>query len=92
MSEGNGQLASYVERIERVMGEKKALQEDIKDLFVEVRSAGYDPKIVRLAIKERAMDAAKRQERDALLELYLSALGDYATSPLGQAAVEKVRG
>ncbi len=67
-------LRSYVDRIERLEEEKKALASDIKDIFVEVKCAGFDVKVLRRLIRERKMEAADREEQEALLELYRNAL------------------
>jgi uncharacterized protein (UPF0335 family) len=67
-------LQSIVERIERLEEEKKALSADIKDVFAEAKSAGFDVKILRLVIKLRALDPDTLQEQDTLLELYRRAL------------------
>ena len=82
-------LLSIIERIERLEEERKALGEDVKDIFKEAKSAGYDVPTIRLLIKRRAEDAAKREEREALLETYLAALGQLADTPLGKAAQER---
>lgn len=82
-------LLSIIQRIERLEEERKALGEDVKDIFKEAKSAGYDVPTIRLLIKRRAEDAAKREEREALLETYLAALGQLADTPLGKAAQER---
>ena len=82
-------LLSIIERVERLEEEKKALSEDVKGIFKEAKSAGYDVPTIRLLIKRRAEDAAKREEREALLETYLAALGQLADTPLGKAAQER---
>jgi uncharacterized protein (UPF0335 family) len=69
------QLKSYVDRIERVNAEIDSLAVDRKDLYTEVKSAGFTPKIVRKMIARRAMEKAKRDEEDALLETYEGAVG-----------------
>lgn len=69
-------LVSVVERIERLLEERAALQEDIKEVFAEAKGDGFDTKTLRKAIAIRAMDPAKRQEAEALLDTYLSALGN----------------
>ena len=81
-------LRSLVDRIERLEEERKALGSDIKDIYAEAKSAGYTPAIIRLLVKERRMDEAERQEREALLETYRAALGGIADLPLGVAAME----
>lgn len=67
-------LRSIVERIERLEEEKKALSGDIKDIFQEAKSAGFDVKILRQVIRLRRMDQAALQEQDTLLDLYRRAL------------------
>jgi len=68
-------LRSVVERIERLQEERKALQSDIKDIFTEAKSAGFDAKVIRKLLSRRAMDAADREEQDTLLDTYERALG-----------------
>lgn len=68
-------LRSFIERIERLEEEKKGVAEDIKEVFAEAKSTGFDIKTMRQIIKLRGMDAAKRQEAEALLETYKAALG-----------------
>jgi uncharacterized protein (UPF0335 family) len=86
----NGHLQAFFDRIERLEAEKAALSEDIKEVYSEAKSAGYDPKIMRKVIALRKMDAAKRQEQEALMEVYMNALGMLADTPLGQAALKTV--
>jgi uncharacterized protein (UPF0335 family) len=69
------QLRSFIERAERLEEEKKGIAEDIKEVFGEAKSQGFDVKTMRAIIKLRAMDKAKRQEADALLDTYKAALG-----------------
>ena len=70
-------LMSIIERIERLMEEKKALQSDISDIFAEAKGAGFDVKTIREVIKERAKDEAEREEQRTLRDLYLQAIGLY---------------
>lgn len=70
-----GQLRSIIERIERLQEEKKAIADDIKDVFAESKGHGFDNTIVRIILKRRAMDAAHRAEQDALVHLYSTILG-----------------
>ena len=75
------QLRSIVERIERLEEEKKAIADDIRDVFAEAKANGFDVKTLRTVVRMRKMEAAERQEQEAMLDLYLSALGmlpDYA--------------
>jgi len=71
-----GQLRSIVERIERLEEEKAALAADIKEVFAEAKGQGFEVKTLRQVLKLRKMDKADRQEQEALLELYLEALGE----------------
>lgn len=70
----NGQLKSYVERIERLAEEKQTIADDIKEVFAEAKGNGFDVKIVRKLIAERKRDANERAEEEAILELYRRAL------------------
>lgn len=67
-------LRSLIERIERLEEEKKAISSDIRDIFAEAKSAGFDVKIMRAVIKLRKMNAADRDEQEFLLETYRKAL------------------
>jgi len=68
-------LKSIVERIERLTEEKKALSGDIKDIFAEAKSAGYDAKVIRKVLQRRARERAEVEEEDTMLERYEHALG-----------------
>ena len=68
-------LKSFIERIERLEEEKAALAEDIKEVYAEAKSSGFENKIMRRIIKLRKMDIQKRREEDELLDLYMSAIG-----------------
>ena len=68
-------LKQFVERIERLEEEKAGLTEDIKEVYAEVKSNGFDVKILREVIKLRKLDAADRAEKETILDLYLQALG-----------------
>jgi uncharacterized protein (UPF0335 family) len=68
-------LKSLIERIERLEEEKAGLATDIKDIYGEAKSVGFDPKIMRKIIRLRKMDADKRSEEEMLLETYKSAVG-----------------
>lgn len=70
-----GQLRSLIERIEHLEEEKAALAADIREVFSEAKGQGFDTKVMRQVIKLRKLDTADRQELDAMLDLYLSALG-----------------
>ncbi|MGE4432240.1 MAG: DUF2312 domain-containing protein [Sphingobium sp.] len=78
MSEGNvaaEQLRLFIERIERLEEEKKGIGDDIKDVYLEAKSNGYDAKTMRQIIRIRKMPEHDRQEMEALLQTYLTALG-----------------
>jgi uncharacterized protein (UPF0335 family) len=79
-----GQLRSFVERIERLEEEKKGIADDIRDVFAEAKGNGYDTKVMRQVIRLRKKDAAERQEEEALLDLYMHALG--MAPPVAEAA------
>lgn len=68
-------LRSLVDRIERLNEEKKALASDIKDIYAEAKSAGYDTKVLRELIKLRTREAAEVEEQETLLDVYRRALG-----------------
>lgn len=68
-------LKSFLERIERLEGEKSGLADDIKDVYAEAKGVGFEAKIMRRIIKLRKMDPEKRREEDELLDLYMSAVG-----------------
>lgn len=69
------QLRAVIERIERLNEEKAELQEDIKEVYSEAKGNGFDVKILRMVVRKRAQDSAKAAEEEALLDLYLSAIG-----------------
>ena len=68
-------LRQIVARIERLEEEKKALADDIKEVYAEAKGAGFDTKIIRQIIRVRKVEQADRQEQEALLDLYMQALG-----------------
>ncbi len=67
-------LRSLIERIERLEEEKSAIASDIRDVFAEAKSAGFDVKIMRAILKLRKMNAADRDEQEYLLDVYKKAL------------------
>lgn len=69
------QLRAFIERIERLEEEKKALASDIRDVFGEAKSTGFDVKAMRQVLKLRKQDMHERQEQEALVETYMNALG-----------------
>ena len=72
---GKDQLRSLVERIERVEEEKAALSADIREVYSEAKGLGFDAKVMRQVVRLRKLDRADRQEQEAILDLYLAALG-----------------
>jgi uncharacterized protein (UPF0335 family) len=87
-----GQLLAYIERIEREENAKREIADGIKDIYTELDSAGFDKKAVRKIVALRRMDKDKRDAEEAILETYMAALGMLADLPLGQAAMDRVRG
>ncbi len=71
-----GQLKSIIERIERLEEDKANVAADLKEVYAEAKGSGFDTKILRKVVRYRKQDRAKAQEEDALLDLYLSAIGD----------------
>lgn len=73
-------LKSFIERIERLEEEKAAIGGDVKEVYSEAKSTGFDTKIIRKVISLRKMEAADREEQQQLLDLYLRAIGmDFMT-------------
>lgn len=85
----NNQLQQLIQRIEKLEDEKSALMLDIKEVYSEAKSMGFDPKIIKKVVSIRAKDAAKVAEEQALLDTYMNALGMLADTPLGRAAIER---
>jgi len=72
---GADQLTQYIERIERLEEEKRAMMADIRDVYAEAKATGFDPKIMRQLVKMRAMDRDLLHEQDELLQTYRAAVG-----------------
>ena len=70
-----GRLGSFIERLERLGDDAAAVREDMKEVFSEAKGEGFDVKIMRKVLRIRKQDKAKRQEEEAILDLYLAALG-----------------
>lgn len=68
-------LRAFIERIEKLEEEKKAIAEDIKEVYSEAKGTGFDARIIRKIVSMRKMDREKRREEEEILDLYLSALG-----------------
>jgi uncharacterized protein (UPF0335 family) len=71
-----GHLRAFIERIEKLEEEKRAIAEDIKEVYGEAKGTGFDPKIMRKIISLRRQDKHKRAEEEEILDLYLAALGE----------------
>lgn len=74
-STAQGQLKAILERIERLEEDKAAVMADMKEVYAEAKGNGFDTKIIRKVVRIRKQDKAKRQEEEALVDLYLSAIG-----------------
>ena len=70
-----GQLRAFIERIERLEEEKSTISEDIKEVFAELKGSGFDTPAVRAIIRARKKEAHERQEEEAMIQLYMDALG-----------------
>ena len=68
-------LRTIIERIERLEDEKKALSDDIREVYSEAKGAGFDIKIIRQIVRLRKMDASDRSEMEQVLDVYKQALG-----------------
>ena len=69
------QIRAFIERIERMEEEKKAIADDIKEIYAEAKGNGFHTKVLRQIVRIRKQDHAERMEQEALLELYMAALG-----------------
>ena len=85
----NNQLKALVERIEKLEEERANLGEDVKSVFAEAKANGFDPKIIKKVLALRKKDASKIAEEQALLSVYMDALGMLADTPLGKAAIDR---
>jgi uncharacterized protein (UPF0335 family) len=74
-STAQGKLKSLIERIERLEEDKASVAGDLKEVYAEAKGEGFDSKIIRKVIRLRKQDTAKRQEEEALVDLYLAAIG-----------------
>jgi len=71
----HGQLKSVIERIERLEEDKAVIAGDIKEVYAEAKSNGFDTKVLREIIKLRRMEAAEREELESMIGVYMAALG-----------------
>lgn len=83
------QLRQFIESIERMEEEKKAIADDIKEKFLEMKAVGFDVKIVKQVIRMRKKSQTERQEEESVLAVYMHSLGMLSDTPLGQAAIAR---
>ncbi len=69
------QIRAFIERIERMEEEKRAIADDLKEIYAEAKGNGFDTKVLRQVVRIRKQDRAERMEQEALLDLYMAALG-----------------
>jgi uncharacterized protein (UPF0335 family) len=86
------ELRDYIARIEYINEEQKTLSVDRQQIFKELKQAGYDRDTVRSIVARRKLTEEQREAADALMDQYMSALGDFAGTPLGQAGADRMRG
>jgi uncharacterized protein (UPF0335 family) len=86
------ELRGFIERIEYVNEQQKEIQSDRSQILKELKTQGYDRDTVRAIVKRRKLTEEQREAADALLEQYLAALGDFATTALGEAGASRMRG
>jgi uncharacterized protein (UPF0335 family) len=72
---GKDQLKAFVERVERLEEEKKAISDDIRDVYAEAKASGFDVKTLRVVVRMRKQEPSERAEQQAILDTYLHALG-----------------
>lgn len=70
-----GQLRAFIERVERLHEEQAALADDVRDVYAEARGCGFDVKAIKALVRLRRKSEAERQEEEAILDLYMAALG-----------------
>jgi len=95
MNEGHNsisgvRLASIIERHERLEEEIKALKSDQRDIMTEAKSAGFDVKVVKAILARRKKEVAELDEFETLVAVYEKALGEFASTPLGGAAIRSL--
>jgi uncharacterized protein (UPF0335 family) len=83
------QLRSLVDRIESIEQERAELAEDVRGLYQEAKSCGFDVAALRQIVRLRKQDKGERDTRQAVIDAYMHALGDYASTPLGVAAIAR---
>lgn len=83
-------LHAFVERIERLEEEKATIAADIASIYEEVADSEFDKKVVRACVRLRKKSKTEREAEAEILDLYMAALGDFATTPLGQAGARSL--
>ena len=86
MSIPNSELQRFIDRIEGLEADKRAIVEDIREVYAEAKDAGYTPKVIREIVRERRQDQKKLARHKELLDAYRAELGMLADTPLGEAA------
>lgn len=86
------QLKNLVDRIENIEIEIGGLQEDRKTIYQEAKDAGVDTKALKAVIRIRKQNATERETHETIVQSYLAALGDYASTELGKAAITRIGG
>jgi len=84
-SANGGELAAYIARLAYCNSQQREISSERKQVYAELKQAGYSVDAVREIVRRRKMTDEERQERAATLDMYLSALGDFSDTPLGQA-------
>lgn len=74
-AETQGRLKAFIERIERLEEDKAVVSNDLKEVFAEAKGEGFDTKIMRKVVRKRKQDRAERDEEEAMIELYMNAIG-----------------
>lgn len=72
-------LLSFIKRVERLEEEKAAIAADIKEVYAEAKGTGFDTKIMRMVVRLRKLDKATLQEQEAMLDIYMTAVGSDAS-------------
>jgi len=83
-------MAGFVTRLENLQTQKDELTADMKEVMEAAKGAGFDPKIIRIVLRDRKLGTGECAERDALIEVYKRALGMFVDTPLGQSALRRI--
>ncbi len=87
----SGELRAYIERVEEANYDLLGLRDNLREIYVEIKAAGYDVATVRAIVRRRAMDPEKLANIDALMDEYRAALGVLSDTPLGEAGADRIR-